>query len=509
MPDHFRFSYQGSTRGSTGRARASDRWSAADDASTAAPVNPLLATAVFAITFFLPITLPMGMAEAWVQWRSESGEPLKWDRREIEMEARLGGNEGATCLPRAEGVELYEFGPCWEDVVRSAADQYYRTDARLRIDITSSPAERTCIIGDGTNTITVGDTYCGYAFGDRSVAIAFNRYTIKNGIILESDVVFNTAVTWNSYSGPRRRLSNDTMLFDMHRVAIHEFGHTWGLYHPDESGQTVAAIMNSAVSDIDRLQPDDIEGILAIYGSKGISAGAADPPRVVLQAIAPITAEDRSTIRIRCEDEQSDCPVFLDCTDQGSGRAFSGALSDQIPAGGSFALSSADIVRITGGTPWDKRLTCKLRSPRDVSGQVWTRSGNGVLINNTAVAEPSYSEERYTVRLYSIPAPGGVDESNIRVHCPIDAHSDCDDIAIRCWEDDGTLHEGSLETVERGSVEHFQSQRLADLIDHRWQGMGLSCKLVSSFGITAQILTRTGGNALVNNSEVGRLPMQR
>ncbi|WP_025771852.1 matrixin family metalloprotease [Thioalkalivibrio sp. HK1] len=464
--------------------------------------SALLAIAVFASIFFLPIILPTGMAKAWVHWKSDSGEPLKWDRREIEMEARFGGNEGATCLPRAQGVELYEFGPCWEDVVRSAADQFYRTDAGLRINITSLPAKPRCIIGDGTNTITVGDTYCGYAFDDRSIAIAFNRWNFESGVMRESDVVFNTAVTWNSYSGPGRRLSDDTVLFDMHRVAIHEFGHTWGLDHPDEAGQEVAAIMNSTISNIDRLQPDDIEGIMAIYGSEGRPVGAADPPRAMLQAIAPITAEDQSTIRIRCEDERSDCPVFLDCTDQGSGRAFSGTLPDEVPAAGVSVLSSADLMRITGGTPWDKRLTCKLRSPRSISGQVWTRSGNGVLINNTAIAEPSYSEERYIVRLYSIPAPGGVDESNIRVHCPVAIHSDCDDIAIRCWEDDGTLHEGSLETVERGSVEHFQSQRLVELIDHRWQGMGLSCHLVSSFYITAQILTRTGGNALVNNSEV-------
>lgn len=480
-----------------------DRATAPDGALAAVSGSRLLAMAVFASIFFLSILLPTEMARAWTQWISHGGVPLKWDRREIEMEARLGGSESDTCMPRAQGVELYEFGPCWEDVVRSAANQFYRTDARLRIDIKSSPAEPGCLIGDDTNTITADSTYCGYAFGERSVAVAYNRYNPEDGFMLESDVVFNTAVSWNSYSGPKRVMSNDAPLLDMHRVAIHEFGHTWGLGHPDREGQNVVAIMNSTVSDIDGLQPDDIEGIMAIYGSEEMPVGVVDPTRAKLYAIAPITAEDQSTVRIRCEDEEQGCAVFLDCTDQESGRNFSGPLSDEIPAGGSRALSGADIVQITGGTPWEKRLTCKLRSNSRIAGQVWTRSGDGVLINNTAIAWPWYHEEEvYIVRLYSIPAPGGVDESNIRVHCPIDTFSDCDDIAIRCWRDDGTLHEGSLETIKRGSVEHFQSQRLAELIGHRWQGMELSCQLTSSFRITAQILTRTGANALVNNSAV-------
>ena len=82
---------------------------------------------------------------------------------------------------------------------------------------------------------------------------------------------------------------------DLHRVAIHEFGHFWGLDHPDERGQTVPAIMNSAVSSIDRLQPDDINGITALYPPVG------GPVRAQVYAIPPITARDQATVRIGCE----------------------------------------------------------------------------------------------------------------------------------------------------------------------------------------------------------------
>ena len=50
-----------------------------------------------------------------------------------------------------------------------------------------------------------------------------------------------------------------------HGMLLHEFGHIVGLGHPDEHGQNVTAIMNSQVVH-SSLQPDDIAGILALYG---------------------------------------------------------------------------------------------------------------------------------------------------------------------------------------------------------------------------------------------------
>jgi hypothetical protein len=68
-------------------------------------------------------------------------------------------------------------------------------------------------------------------------------------------------------------------VYDFHRIAIHEFGHTLGLNHPDEFGQSVVAIMNSRISDIDELQPDDIAGVNAIYPAVAPSAGTLENPQ--------------------------------------------------------------------------------------------------------------------------------------------------------------------------------------------------------------------------------------
>src|SRR5207247_9700404 len=88
----------------------------------------------------------------------------------------------------------------------------------------------------------------------------------RNGNFEETDTVFNNAISWDSYRGA---LTLKPPVFDFHRVAIHEFGHTLGLDHPDEATpkQNVVAIMNSHVSDLDTLAQDDINGATAIYST--------------------------------------------------------------------------------------------------------------------------------------------------------------------------------------------------------------------------------------------------
>lgn len=117
---------------------------------------------------------------------------------------------------------------------------------------------------DGTNDIFFSATRYGESFGSSTLAIAVTQTVSINGgpfERIESDIIFNTAFTWNSYRGTTRSER------DLRRVLIHEMGHSIGLKHPDEAGQTVSAIMNSITSNVDTVTADDIAGAQSLYGA--------------------------------------------------------------------------------------------------------------------------------------------------------------------------------------------------------------------------------------------------
>ena len=116
-------------------------------------------------------------------------------------------------------------------------------------------------VGNDVNEIAMDSTIDGEAFGSNTLAVTVSFRSGNERI--ESDIIFNTAWTWDSYRG------NLQAAEDIRRVAIHELGHVLGLNHPDQAGQSVTAIMNSTVSNIAALQTDDITGGQTLYGAPG------------------------------------------------------------------------------------------------------------------------------------------------------------------------------------------------------------------------------------------------
>jgi hypothetical protein len=112
---------------------------------------------------------------------------------------------------------------------------------------------------DEEMSVFFADNAFGESLGQGTLAITLLS-SRNQGVLEETDTIFNTAYTWDSYRG---HLLRDVE--DFRRVAIHEFGHSLGLDHPDEAGQHVVAIMNSTVGNYDTVQTDDINGVRSLY----------------------------------------------------------------------------------------------------------------------------------------------------------------------------------------------------------------------------------------------------
>ncbi|MDQ6656272.1 MAG: matrixin family metalloprotease [Verrucomicrobiota bacterium] len=186
-------------------------------------------------------------------------EGESWTRnRTVVMQLSLG-------QPRL----LSDGSTSFNQVAQSVLDSWNQQLVHLRLSgLMNSPIAPAD--SDAANSVFFSDTVFGDSFGSGTLAVTV--YNSRNSVIEESDTVFNTFYRWDSYRGALRSSE------DFRRVALHEFGHVLGLDHPDGAGQTVAAIMNSRVTDVETLQPDDIAGIQALYGSGPAYRNSTDAP---------------------------------------------------------------------------------------------------------------------------------------------------------------------------------------------------------------------------------------
>ena len=99
---------------------------------------------------------------------------------------------------------------------------------------------------------------CGTAFGITTLAIASSSHYSGTTNKARAYIIFNSSKSWGIHDNS----SNSPT--DFKRVALHEVGHTLGIGHEEDN----ASIMYpSYQSNITTLQPDDINGIRAIYGT--------------------------------------------------------------------------------------------------------------------------------------------------------------------------------------------------------------------------------------------------
>jgi len=169
------------------------------------------------------------------------------------------------------GGALYDGSSSWDSTVEQALADWNRYPKNVRFTVVRNatiPIQE----GDGRNSVFWNSSIFGRPFND---AVAVTESWSQGSTLIEGDVVFNTAYCFDSYRGAlwRNASCKSGFVYDVRRVALHEFGHVLGLDHPDQAGQNVSSIMNSSVSNIDSIQADDVSGVVTLYGSH---AGTAD-----------------------------------------------------------------------------------------------------------------------------------------------------------------------------------------------------------------------------------------
>lgn len=163
-------------------------------------------------------------------------------------------------------------GGSFDAAAREALATWSAVGSSFRFSAASASDDPSCLGATGLNVVSWSDGSCSVSLGERTLAITYSS-SDETGRTLKSDVIFNADWRWSVYSGPIR-----SDAFDFRRVALHEFGHVLGLAHPDDHGQSVTALMNGVIHDVDTLQQDDINGALCTYGSPDCPPSPHAPP---------------------------------------------------------------------------------------------------------------------------------------------------------------------------------------------------------------------------------------
>lgn len=224
-------------------------------------------------------------ATAFVCLSSDGGIPLdpifcsRWTVGFARIHSFLG----------SAGGQLFNGTTSWDDNVIAAANDWTALGGGFQYQVFrggtfNEPCGRqgaghacTDTGPEGDNPVLFSSTLCGDGFGD-IIAQTTNCFdpSSANSRMVNAPVFFNSNVRWNAYDG----LLQGGGIVDLRRVAVHELGHVLGLVHPDDNRQFVSAIMNRRVSDIDRLQEDDANGLRFLYSGGvppvGVPEGAVD-----------------------------------------------------------------------------------------------------------------------------------------------------------------------------------------------------------------------------------------
>jgi len=169
----------------------------------------------------------------------------KWPTGEIEFFVDMNGTAAS--------------GITWNTAFIAAMNDW---NAETSFNFILREEHRDPCINDGLNSVDFSDDFCGSAFGNSTLAVTVRRFNpaiLGEPKIAEANIIIDQTKEFNVYDGKLVQFGIQGL--DFRRIALHELGHAIGLDHET----TNAAIMAPNISNLDRLQADDIAGAERLY----------------------------------------------------------------------------------------------------------------------------------------------------------------------------------------------------------------------------------------------------
>jgi hypothetical protein len=132
----------------------------------------------------------------------------------------------------------------------------------------SGPGPSITVADDGTATKATRNGLNEIAFGRTGGTTIAVTYTWSSGnTVLESDTIFNDRLAWSLFpNAPADGCDESTAKYDVQSIATHEFGHTYGLDHPNPGRfETMYAYGYTGETLKRSLGAGDSAGINAVY----------------------------------------------------------------------------------------------------------------------------------------------------------------------------------------------------------------------------------------------------